>query len=924
MTLIRKLASALCLALLCSSYSNAQVDSTTGNLINYGSTPTDTTSKWNNGVYVNSLTCWQPGGPGNCGPYPNVNQNNGAINFSYGQVDLNQVVNINRALAAGGTGVQLSGFNFSFTAKNGNGWDNGQQDYLAAYVKFYNAGGGLAANYDYSSQTNRRYNWTNFNFNETFSSPVAASQFSNAQVGFVGRDTNGWAGPYGPEIINVNFALKYRVDPCATNPAYSPSCTGFSNVITSNNILPQPDIWRTSMNQIVAINTALKNGGIGATVHGFNYGFDYTIGQSWSGCTATNQDGSCSWYMNIPAQASVTAQLTNSNNQLLYSRNYSLTGDGTSGSVSGQYLLPTSLNQTSLGNVRLAGSTSGTGSSIGNFSASLIYTADPCVSNPLYSTQCSGYAVAYAKNLLLGSTVASASGPIVSSGSTSISSNNGTVDQNNPQPDTQQSQQTQQQQQQQSSPPPQDATQQTAVAQADPAQPSPTQAGPATTSPQPAGGPPQTATANASSSSGPSGGGSAGPSKLAMSVLKTAQANDKATQASAVQNAAKTLEAATQSSQASSNLAISLNQDMSANSAVAAAAFSSQTTQASQQTAMQTSQQQTTQSSSTTQQTAKLNQQEQKQQQEVQQEQVQSTSIAQVQAPQQQEQQQTQTQTSTSVVKLLTPQQQEDSQQTQSQSSNIAIYQAPKQQETQQAQSQTSTSVVKLLPPVQQEQTQTQSQISAGMMVPQPTPYVAPQVQQDTQSTQVSMLKPPTPPVVEIQQSASSGTGLTVSRNLFAYNPLASSNNSSMSTTIQQSQPAYQPRLDTRQTEIETPQMPIASFGGAGRAGNPLSEIMMQQRFEMMQNNIAAPTSSVNKNVQPNELAGSIDIASMANVPAGFSAYSIVLKDASFYEPKEVYKNQKTVDNERVLRGLTRGSDSLHQRMVDQQYKAGN
>jgi hypothetical protein len=33
--------------------------------------------------------------------------------------------------------------------------------------------------------------------------------------------------------------------------------------------------------------------------------------------------------------------------------------------------------------------------------------------------------------------------------------------------------------------------------------------------------------------------------------------------------------------------------------------------------------------------------------------------------------------------------------------------------------------------------------------------------------------------------------------------------------------------------------------------------------------------------------------------------------------------NQRTVDNERVLRGLTRGSDSLHQQMVDQQYKLG-
>jgi hypothetical protein len=118
--------------------------------------------------------------------------------------------------------------------------------------------------------------------------------------------------------------------------------------------------------------------------------------------------------------------------------------------------------------------------------------------------------------------------------------------------------------------------------------------------------------------------------------------------------------------------------------------------------------------------------------------------------------------------------------------------------------------------------------------------------------------------------------------------------------------------------------MQMSSFGGAGRFGNPLSEIMMQQRFEMMQDNIAQPASSVNRNTLPNELAGGVDIASMANVPTGFNAYSFVLRDAAFYEPKEVYKNQRTVDNERVLRGLIRGSDSLHQQMVDSQYKLGN
>jgi len=865
---------------LCSSYSNAQVDSTTGNLINFTGTPTTTTSNWNNGVYVNQI-CFQAGQAGNCGPNPSIRAASGNINFSYGTTDLNQVVNINKALTAGGNGVQLSGFNFGFTAKNGNGWDDGRQDYLGAYVKLYNSGGGLAANYDYTSQTNRKYNWTNFNFSETFANPVAATNYSNAQVGFVGRDNNYWAGNYGPEIINVSFSLKYRVDPCANNIAYSPTCAGFNTVTTGNNILPRPDAWGTSMNQIVAINTALKNGGIGAIVHGFNYGFDYTVGQSWSGCTATNQDGSCSWYMNIPAQVSVTAQLTNSNNQSLYSKNHTLTSDGTSGSISGQYLLPSSLNQTSLGNVRLYGSTSGTGSSIGNFSASLIYTADPCVSNPLYNASCNGYAVAYAKNMLLGSTVASASAPAAAAPAPAQSA----PAEASPAQAQSSPAQSSPQQAQSGPSPAQDANQNPSMAQDNPAQPSPQQAGPASTSPQPAGGPPQTATASATPSSastgqaGPQQGGS-GPSKLAMSVLKTAQAREQATQAAAVQQAAKAFEGSQASSQTSSNLAISLNQDMSANSATAAATFASQQTQASQQTATQSVQQQQTQQATTqTQQASKT-------------------------GPQVQQQQQ-------------------DTQQVQTQSSGQVQVQAAQQQDTQQAQVQTSSSVVKLLPPQPQEQMQSQGSMSAGMILPMQNTYTAPQQQQqDTQSTQAAMLKPPVQTVIETPAQASSGTGITLVRNPFAYNPLMSF--SSANTSMPAQQPTYQPKLDTREVEIEAPQFQTASFGGAGRAGNPLSEIMMQQRFELMQNNIAAPTTAVNKNVQPNELAGGVDIASMATTPAGFNAYSFVLKDAAFYEPKEVYKNQRTVDNERVLRGLTRGSDSLHQQMVDQQYKLGN
>ena len=861
-----------CWALLLTGYSasiNAQVDPTTGNLINFTGTPTTTTGNWNNvGQFGGSLTCWRSGDPGYCGPQPRVNANGyGVINFSYGTTDLNQIVNINKALAAGGSGVQLSGFNFGFTAKNGSGWDNGQQDYLSAYVKFYNAAGGVAATYDYTNETNRKYYWTNFNFSETFASPIAASNYSNAQVGFVGRDTNFWVGPYGPEIQNVSFSLKYRVDPCSSNPAYSPTCAGFNNIVTSGNLLnsnlmSNGDIVYNSF----AINTALKSSGAGVEVYGFNYGYNYSLGnaRSTGECVSWTNAFTCGAYASTNPTAQVRVRLTDSGNKEIYSAVQSRSTPNTAENVSYQFLLPSTTNSLSLGTFTMGANTSGN-AAVQNMYANVLYKPDPCVSNPLYSPSCPGYATAYAKNMILGSTVAAASAPSAApaaapaAAAPAMAQASPAAAPDPTQPQQQAQQPAQSAPQQQGPAPAQDPNQNPSVAQDNLAQPSPQQAGPAPTGPQPAGGPPQTATASAPppsagpSQAGPQQGGGAGPSKLAMSVLKTAQANDKATQAAAVQQAAKAFEGSQASSQAASNLAITMNQDMSANSAVSAAAFASQSTQASVQASQQIVQSQPgpQQAVAQTQQTSRVVQ--QTQQQEVQQVQVQTSSAVQIQQPQQQEVQQVQTQSNGSVVQI------------------------------------------------------------------QQAAYTPPPQQQETQSTAITMLKPPVSTTVELPQQASSGTGLTISRNPFGYNPLGSFNLSSMMPAPAQTAPVFQPRLQERIMEVDAPQIQVASFGGMGKAGNPLSEMMMQQRFELMQENTQQQTSSVNRNVQPNDLAAGVDLASMAQQPKGFEVYSFMLKDAAFYEPKEVYKGQTVVDNVRALRQMS--SDSLHKQMIDMQYK---
>ena len=60
-------------------------------------------------------------------------------------------------------------------------------------------------------------------------------------------------------------------------------------------------------------------------------------------------------------------------------------------------------------------------------------------------------------------------------------------------------------------------------------------------------------------------------------------------------------------------------------------------------------------------------------------------------------------------------------------------------------------------------------------------------------------------------------------------------------------------------------------------------------------------------------------LAAMSYVP-GFNAYNIIIPDGVGYKPFEIYKQQRTVDNARLVRGLTGASDVLHEQMVASQY----
>ena len=69
-------------------------------------------------------------------------------------------------------------------------------------------------------------------------------------------------------------------------------------------------------------------------------------------------------------------------------------------------------------------------------------------------------------------------------------------------------------------------------------------------------------------------------------------------------------------------------------------------------------------------------------------------------------------------------------------------------------------------------------------------------------------------------------------------------------------------------------------------------------------------------------MEGGPDPDALAASPMDFNQYlNLQLLDSQFYQSRDIYRGQRNVDNQRLLRGLTGGSDRLHQEMINEQYK---
>ena len=215
----------LYLALWSANYSNAQ-DVQTSSWFDLNNN-----TDWS-GCYTQTSTPSFGGYSG--GPCPAI-ANSGYMVFSYGQATVSQTFDLEYALQAAGTGLRINGYNYHWHVKNSNinGEQPGSYDPIAYIdVTLYNRNGSVAATdrYDYGYHMPE---WQIFGGTRTYSSPYSLADVKDLSVSITAKDSGFWAGYYGPEFDHILVSVNYSVDPCASDPLYSPTCPGYFTALQS-------------------------------------------------------------------------------------------------------------------------------------------------------------------------------------------------------------------------------------------------------------------------------------------------------------------------------------------------------------------------------------------------------------------------------------------------------------------------------------------------------------------------------------------------------------------------------------------------------------------------------------------------------------------------------------------------------------------
>jgi len=153
------------------------------------------------------------------------------------QQTLSNTIAISQALQA--AGIQVDGFNYEWTFKNGNAnWFSGQPggggvDPFEIVVNIYKADGTLYKSYKYD-YGNQFYNWTTKTGTEVFGDiGLDPNWFGNVVVEVTAQDIANQAGYWGPEFRAEQSFLyvNYSADPCYNNQLYDPACPGYGNAL---------------------------------------------------------------------------------------------------------------------------------------------------------------------------------------------------------------------------------------------------------------------------------------------------------------------------------------------------------------------------------------------------------------------------------------------------------------------------------------------------------------------------------------------------------------------------------------------------------------------------------------------------------------------------------------------------------------------
>jgi len=800
--------------------SGYSIDSTTGNLIPY-----DSSLKTNNGwtSTTGAAGNWTPYGS----PQGSFNATDG-YTFSYVGEELG-IAGVNLGSFAHGyqntNAVFVTGFmyglKYRFPCANQIGGSctdtSGPQDTLRVEVGYYPSSG-AATFYLHQlglkniTDGNSAYNpaWQQLAETVTFAGAKTLAQAGTVNMGIYGQDAGYWAclmpDCYGPQVKDAYIRANYSVDPCILNPAYSPSCPGFQNVLQGS----KSPAFYYSYN----IAQSLPHIGGGVVLHGYDYGFNwYNYGACYNTflfwCTDWRTDGG----------GNINFRISDKNNTTMFQQQWYVSGNNSGGSYSNRYLFTESQNSLNMGSIQWW-----TDSVWNHFGWSgwtkPIWTPDPCYEQPLYSPNCSNFDAEIKRlaaeqkalqDAQLSTTVASISTTANSTVTTTI----------------------------------QDAT---------------------TTNPT------VTVTTQEIESV-----------KLSpvQSTIKSVETVD-----SAVTQPSKPIGVRVEQVDNTSFALNLVRQNQQRENAIA-----QQASQGAIQTANVAATASIRQAESLALESAKTSQTSDKQEQQT----IGDLSVTIVKQDQ-----------------LLT---------LSSQSSSIVnIGQQSKEQtvvETTTQQTSTSTSALVVFNAMQ-----------AGVINPvQEIVLVQPPLAFQPQQAQQSTYQPPQQVITETKSQTTFQQDNLVGNNQIITLQLPQQATEVVQNQLQATNIAPVGNIELPSTNLQLlQQLPIVSVDipqtqqtFTTDRTSPLNALLETKPSLQLEDTKEVKTASVNTKSEANTIASGVSISAINVVPVGFSAYTIALADANFYQPKEIYRNQRTIDNRRALQNLR--SDQLHEQMINQQWR---